>query len=131
MVRKSVALSLSVILISANLQAAPRQQKLVTADALARLQGNEVLSLKGASFAPAGDVNGDGFPDILAGDPEDSRGAGRVSVFYGGAKGFGAQPAWTFAGEPGMHLGRAVAAAGDVNGDGFADILVGADGKRG
>src|SRR5687767_9121992 len=36
-------------------------------------------------------------------------------------------PAWSFAGgQPGAHLGHSVSSAGDVNGDGYGDVLVGA-----
>jgi len=84
------------------------------------------------------DVNGDGFADLIAGLPgrEEYRHEtpGRVAVWFGGKGGLRARPSATFV-EPaigqGSHLGsfgRAVAAVGDVNRDGFADVLVGAPG---
>ena len=77
------------------------------------------------------DVNGDGFADLIVGAPLadampiDDRGS--VSVYLGSAVGPGAVPAATVWGEaPSDHFGSAVACAGDVNGDGLDDFLVGA-----
>jgi hypothetical protein len=84
----------------------------------------------GWSAASAGDVNGDGFGDIVAGAPlydgaaEDG---GAVFVYFGSASGPSDEPDWIFTGDvAGMQLGRAVSTAGDVNGDGFSDIVAGA-----
>jgi hypothetical protein len=85
----------------------------------------------GTSVADVGDVNGDGFPDVLAGAPGD--GNGRVYLFYGNAAGTFGSPDWSVegtqtaaAGTRSPHFGAAVAGAGDLNGDGFADFVVGA-----
>lgn len=81
----------------------------------------------------AGDVNGDGFDDLLFGDPlyrsiyPGSYGRGRVLLYMGSAAGVAATLAWSFEGDRnGAGLGGTVASAGDVNGDGYADILAGA-----
>jgi hypothetical protein len=74
----------------------------------------------GTSVAGAGDVNGDGYGDLLIGD-----GAGNLAyVFHGGPNGPAFDPASTLSGD-GL-FGTSVDIAGDVNGDGFADIVVGA-----
>ena len=75
----------------------------------------------GEAVASAGDVDGDGVPDIVVG----ARGkleAGIVRVHSGstGAK------LLELIGNPGDHLGASVASAGDVDGDGRSDVIVGA-----
>jgi hypothetical protein len=100
------------------------------------LQG-EVGDNINPSLASAGDVNGDGFADVVVGagwgNPGGRRGAGKVSVYYGSA-------AWTPPGAGSAHtpdrllegalandnFGSSVASAGDVNRDGYADLVVGA-----
>ncbi|MCF6235306.1 MAG: FG-GAP-like repeat-containing protein [Gammaproteobacteria bacterium] len=86
----------------------------------------------GGAVAGAGDVNNDGFDDVLISAYRLS-GAftreGRVYLYYGSASGLAATPAWTMdGGQVRAYFGRAIASAGDVNGDGFADILIGAPG---
>ena len=82
----------------------------------------------GYSVASAGDVNNDGFDDLIVGAPFNSDGgylAGQVYVFSGQT----GDTLYVFTGEaPGDWLGyfRAVASAGDVNNDGFDDLIVGA-----
>jgi len=84
----------------------------------------------GASVAPAGDVNGDGFGDVLVGAPQFADpllAEGAVFLYLGSGAGLSATPAWRGEGEQVQcRYGHAVAAAGDVNGDGYGDFLVGA-----
>lgn len=105
-----------------------------------RLDGDETDSL-GVSVALAGDVDGDGFSDVISGAP-----FLRASAVVSGAMhllpGAGAFPATplsladlpprggvSLAGEDaGDQLGLALAAAGDINGDGFGDVILGAPG---
>ncbi|HUK62235.1 MAG TPA: VCBS repeat-containing protein, partial [Dongiaceae bacterium] len=86
-------------------------------------------SLPGISMA-VGDVNGDGYPDLAVGCPgfTGTGGAsqGEVLVFLGGPSGFATAPAWSAAGSAGGDQFGSSVALGDVNGDGYADVLVGA-----
>lgn len=86
----------------------------------------------GWSVAPAGDVNGDGVPDLIVGAPayDGVAGfAGKAYLFYGPITSDGSAAnadatirAQTF----GDNLGISVAAAGDVDNDGFDDLIIGA-----
>jgi len=93
--------------------------------------GDGFLTHLGSAVSPAGDVNGDGFSDLLAGEPdfdlsETVESVGRTYLFAGKAGGMVAGAAWHVQGEhPFQGVGTSVAAAGDVNGDGFGDALVG------
>ena len=76
-----------------------------------------------------GDVNGDGYADVVVGAYGYSSGTGRAYVYLGGASGLAAAPATTLTGEAATdYFGMSVATAGDVNGDGYADVVVGAQG---
>ena len=84
----------------------------------------------GASVGTAGDVNGDGYADVIVGAPSYDgtfAGGGRALVYLGSDTGLGAAAAWTVeGGQENANLGRSAATAGDVNGDGYADVIVGA-----
>lgn len=79
--------------------------------------------------SPAGDVNGDGYADILMSAFTTEFGVskdGKVFLYYGTGSGITASPVWTGTStQESANFGEAVANAGDVNGDGFADIIVG------
>src|SRR4051794_15295158 len=87
----------------------------------------------GWAVSSAGDVNGDGQADALVAapkaDPHGREDAGTVYVVFGplAAGKLGERPGFRIDGaNPGDRAGTAVAAAGDVNGDGLGDVLVGA-----
>jgi hypothetical protein len=82
----------------------------------------------GYSVAGAGDVDGDGVPDILVGAPQDGNifGPGNgYAVVYSGATGLVIRT--LSGGASGDRFGSAVGGARDMNNDGHAEILVGAD----
>ncbi|MGQ0485482.1 MAG: hypothetical protein ACT4SY_09050 [Hyphomicrobiales bacterium] len=104
-----------------------------------RLDGVAAEDVSGLSVATAGDVNGDGFADVIIGapraDPHDLT-SGSSYVVFGKAAGFAAAiDLSSLNGTNGFRLdgvatydysGFSVASAGDVNGDGFADVIIGA-----
>ena len=83
-------------------------------------------------MSSAGDVNGDGFDDVVAGSVDSSASAGYVHVMYGsssllsGSVVDSADDVLLDGENIGDKAGTTVSSAGDVNGDGFDDIVVNA-----
>jgi hypothetical protein len=108
-----------------------------SAQANATVNGTGSSDTLGASVA-AGDINGDGFDDLIIGafyaDPNGKSAAGQAYVFFGSVVGTPTLASWndtqaniTINGsDDGINLGRSVS-SGDVNNDGYDDIIVGAD----
>ncbi len=104
------------------------------------IQGSKIGAASGFSASTAGDINGDGFSDIIVGAPQANPGgihyAGSSYVVFGKPDGFAATlDVSALNGTNGFRIdgfvegggsGARVAAAGDVNGDGFGDMIVGA-----
>ncbi|NKB55075.1 MAG: hypothetical protein GKS00_01955 [Alphaproteobacteria bacterium] len=122
----------------------------LTADDGFIIRGDAAHDRTGWSVSSAGDVNGDGFDDLIVGAPYGADGAGEAYVVFGTASGFGTEvttgtgadavsrrvidlttlPAadgFIIQGDAGAdRAGWSVSSAGDVNGDGFDDLIVGA-----
>lgn len=73
------------------------------------------------SLASAGDLDGDGYPELAVGSPNEDT----VYVYRGGPSGYAEPPALLLKGPAKTEFGFAVGGAGDVNGDGYADLVVG------
>ena len=98
----------------------------------AQVLGGTIDSLSyGAQVAFAGDINNDGFSDIIVGDPSGSNDLNQIDegmayVYYGRSTGINPVPASTI--QSNQHtglLGYSLSGAGDVNGDGYSDVLIG------
>ena len=103
------------------------------------IQGDNSFDYAGTSVASAGDVNGDGFDELIVGAPFGDNGgyaAGEAYVIFGRAGAtradidlttLAASDGFIIQGDDaGDRAGYSVASAGDVNGDGFDDLIVGA-----
>jgi hypothetical protein len=90
---------------------------------------NQANSELGSAVAGAGDVDGDGYDDVLVGASRYDDGStdeGRVYLFSGGATGLAASPTWTYQPDRATsYVGETLAGAGDLNADGYADVAVG------
>ena len=84
----------------------------------------------GATLAGPGDVNNDGYADVVIGAPTNLTGAaGSAFVYYGHGSNTPPVP-WPVDGNSGDKLGSVVSAAGDLNSDGFADFAMIAPGAN-
>ena len=92
--------------------------------------GHDQVPTPDAVVAAAGDVNKDGYADVIVGlyaisNPEHYEGI--ALVYHGSPSGLSTLPAWEADGDQAdSFFGWSVAGAGDVNGDGFGDVIIGA-----
>ncbi|MCA9759544.1 MAG: FG-GAP repeat protein, partial [Candidatus Eisenbacteria bacterium] len=90
----------------------------------------------GVAVAGVSDVDGDGYDDVLVGapyySPPGNSSAGGAFLYRGGPTGVNPVPVWSHLGSQDAELvGLAVASAGDVNHDGYGDVIIGAPGYDG
>ena len=94
------------------------------------INGTHAGDLLGWAVANAGDLNGDGFADLAIGaplaDPNGHTDAGNVTIVFGGPGFSGSAGAWINSTNDGEELGYSIAAGGDIDRDGMADLIVGA-----
>ncbi len=109
-----------------------------------RIFGADLNDSAGGAVASAGDINGDGFDDLIVGayrgdgSGTSKSSAGEAIVVFGSAAGFAdidvsaadfvssGKGFRIFGADLGDYAGRSVASAGDINGDGFDDLIIGA-----
>lgn len=104
-------------------------------DAMSPSPGTTINTGFGYSVSNAGDVNGDGFDDVIVGSPYSiNSNMSRAYIFLGGSNMDGISDKTIFAEAVNDNFGFSVSGAGDVNNDGFDDVIVGAyrnDGSKG
>ncbi|MBK8553954.1 MAG: FG-GAP repeat protein [Ignavibacteria bacterium] len=80
-------------------------------------------------MSTAGDVNGDGYSDVIVGSPLYDNGQtdeGKCFAYLGSSSGIASTPVWTKeSNHTGGWFGISVSTAGDMNADGFADVILG------
>ncbi len=92
------------------------------------LSGNAANLFFGASVSSAGDVNGDGYSDVIVGATGFNNLGGVVMVYYGGSAMNNAADLTITGDNEYDQFGISVANAGDVNNDGYSDVIIGAYG---
>ena len=126
-----VAVAFSVAVVGLSSLGETAGYEMSASDAFWIFESNQSDGRAAESIAAAGDVNGDGYDDLIVGArfyDNGAENAGVAWVFYGGDNGYGATPDVTL-NPPSVQqhgfFGYQVAGAGDVNGDGYDDVMVG------
>ncbi len=91
------------------------------------LRGEAKFNRFGTSMGFAGDLNNDGYSDVIIGAPGyevDGERAGRVYIYYGNNS-LDAEPDVVITGHGYQGIGRSIGRADDVNNDGYDDIVIG------
>jgi hypothetical protein len=95
-------------------------------------ESNQAGAFYGISVSTAGDINGDGYSDVIVGAYAYDNGQtdeGRTYVYHGSSSGLPSSANWTAESNLiNVYFGRSVSSAGDVNGDGYSDVIIGAHG---
>ena len=99
---------------------------LTTADTT--LSGSSAGMEFGGALASAGDVDQDGYDDVIIGAPGYSSGTGRAFVYHGSASGLTSATTTLTGPSAASYFGESVSGVGDVNGDDHDDIVIGAGG---
>jgi hypothetical protein len=107
----------------------------VASSASASFIGEEAGTGVDFKVAYAGDVNGDGLGDIMVGVYRRANTDGKVYLFFGKTTGWGQNVSFanadaSFVGSSQQCLGMSVASAGDINGDGYDDLVIGSSSKE-
>ena len=98
-----------------------------------RVRGDQPGDDLGRRVNSAGDVDHDGVEDVLVSSPGHDSGTltnnGRISFYRGSMAGLETVPSWIVDGDhSNAGMGASAASAGDVNGDGYDDVIVGSPG---